>query len=118
MKFNGNQQMNNNYKFIAMWDSQGLEYLEELSNLDSDALIAKLSGKKNKTAFNISTMMLRARANSQRSYEIYTFESIDLDKDMVSEMFKADPQVIVNAIREQGHKIYSDYSSANKQLIR
>ena len=68
--------------------------------------------------YNIATMMIRARANSQRSYEIYTFSTDEtMDYEFVKEMFKTDPQVIVNSIREQGNKIYSDYKSNTKKVI-
>jgi hypothetical protein len=63
-------------------------------------------------------MILRARANSQRSYEIYEFNSA-LDIEVVKELFKTDPQVIVNWIRKNGYKIYSDYNvNQCNQVIR
>ena len=55
-------------------------------------------------------MILRARANSQRSYEIYEFKSTFNMKE-VKDLFKSKPQIIVNWIRENGYKIYSDYNA-------
>lgn len=66
----------------------------------------------------LDLMILRARANSQRSYEIYEFNST-FDIDEVKELFKTKPQIIVNWIRENGYKIYSDYNSKQQnQVIR
>jgi hypothetical protein len=90
----------------------------DITDMEGDALIAKLKGETYRDPFNISTMMIRARANSQRSYEIYTFSTDEtMDYDFVKEMFETDPQVIVNSIREQGNKIYSDYKPHTKKVI-
>jgi hypothetical protein len=104
-------------RFLAMWDCNGLECLFDLTNMDHDAMMAGLKGETFKAPFNISMMMIRAQANMQRSYEIYTFSTDeDISYDDVLEMFKHSPQVIVNAIREKGDKIYSDYSKKERVI--
>jgi len=53
--------------------------------------------------------MMRARANGQRHYEIYTMmvqEGIT-DED-IRGMFEADPQGSADLIRDRGNQIYSD----------
>ena len=60
-------------------------------------------------------MLMRARANTQRQYEIYEFSS-EISYDEVKKMFDTDPQTIVNAIRNVGYKVYSDRSE-KKQVI-
>ena len=66
----------------------------------------------------LNQMIIRARMNSQRSYEIYEFKST-FDIDEVKELFKTKPQLIVNWIRENGYKVYSDYNSKqHNQVIR
>jgi hypothetical protein len=40
-----------------------------------------------------------------------------MDYEFVKEMFESDPQTIVNSIREQGNKIYSDYKPNTKKVI-
>lgn len=62
-------------------------------------------------------MLIRARVNSQRQYEIYEFQS-EFSKREVEIMFEKSPQVIVDTIRRIGHKIYSDYVADDKVLIR
>jgi hypothetical protein len=105
-----------NNKFLAMWDCNGLECLFDITDLEHDAMIAGLKNETIKTPFNLSMLMMRARLNSQRSYEIYSFETIDMDYDTVKVMFDNDPQIIVNAIRENGNKIYSDYSQKKRTI--
>jgi len=66
--------MNGNSKFLAMWDCNGIECIFDITDIEGDAMIAGLKNETFKFPFNISMMMMRARYNSQRSYEIYTFE--------------------------------------------
>lgn len=103
-------------RFLAMWDCNGLECLFDISDLEGDNLIATLKGETCKTPFNLSMMMMRARFNNQRSYEIYTFTTNDMNYDDIKDMFDNDPQIIVNAIRENGNKLYSDYSKKAKAI--
>ncbi len=106
-----------NSKFLVMWDCNGLECIFDLSNMEGDAMIAGLKGETYKEPFNISTMMIRARANSQRSYEIYTFEvEGDISKDEMADMFNSNPQYFADLIREKGNKLYSDYSKEKRVI--
>ena len=107
-----------NSKFIAMWCAEGLECMFDITDCNHDMMISKLQGTTYKTPFNISTMMLRARANSQRQYEIYSFEvEAELSLDDMKDMFNGNPQYFVDLIRKQGVKIYSDYTPEVKKVI-
>lgn len=109
--------MSRQNRFLAMWDCNGLECLFDITDHDGDMLMAKLKGETFKVPYNISMMMLRARANLQRSYEIYSFTTdSSMDYDDVKSMFDTDPQAIVDAIREQGHMIHSDYTKKEKVI--
>lgn len=104
-------------RFLAMWDCNGLECLFDITDHDGDMLMSKLKGETFKVPYNISMMLMRARANLQRSYEIYTFTTDStMDYDDVKALFETDPQVIVNAIREQGNMIHSDYNPRQKAI--
>jgi hypothetical protein len=106
-----------NNKFLAMWDCNGLECLFDITDLEHDAMISGLKNEKFKTPFNISMLMMRARLNSQRSYEIYSFETeSDIDYECIKDMFEHTPQTIVNAIRKNGNKIYSDYTAKERVI--
>lgn len=106
-----------NNKFLAMWDCNGLECLFDITDMEGDAMIAGLKNEPFKTPFNLTMMMMRARFNNQRSYEIYTFETEpDIDYESIKDMFDNSPQTIVNAIRKNGNKIYSDYTAKEKVI--
>ena len=100
-----------------MWDCNGLECIFDISDMEGDAMIAGLKNEPFKTPFNISMMMMRARFNSQRSYEIYTFEvEGEISKDDMIEMFEDNPQYFADLIREKGNKLYSDYNPRQKVI--
>lgn len=95
-----------------MWDCNGLESLHDVTNIEGDAFMTGLKGETYKLPFDLGMMVIRARVTSQRSYEIYTFSTDpDVDYDCVKDMFEHSPQVIVDAVRKNGNKIYSNYSS-------
>jgi hypothetical protein len=102
-----------NKLFLVVWDMYGLESIHDLTKLDRDNLFAVL---KDESANNAASKLvhynvLRARANSQRCYEIYTVQTdpgISID-DLVS-LFNSDPQAAAELIRSRGNKIYSDRS--------
>lgn len=108
-----------------MWDINGLECIfdtkpafEEIESWEKEAMWDALKEKERKPRPNpipLQQMILRARFNSQRSYEIYEFAS-QLKMDKVKELFDTNPQSIVDWIRQNGHKIYSDYSGKSKTI--
>jgi hypothetical protein len=106
-----------NNKFLAMWDCNGLECLFDITDMEHDAMMSGLKNETYKMPFNLSMMMMRARFNNQRSYEIYTFETeSDIDYECIKDMFEHTPQTIVDAIRKNGNKIYSDYTAKEKVI--
>jgi|LakMenEpi03Aug12_release.lakeMendotaPanAssembly.Ray.scaffolds.fasta_scaffold545934_2 hypothetical protein len=113
--------------FIAMWDNQGLECI-----FDVDAEMAQRDAYEKRKLWNIlkdekmleyrpsiplQSMILRAKYNSQRHYEIYQFVTDGLDMDDVKSMFEDSPQFIVNHIRKNGKKIYSDRLEQHRVVI-
>jgi hypothetical protein len=114
-------------KYLAMWDKLGLECL-----FDVDAELHKLNIWEKDRTFSIlkeephsrkpdgiplQMMILRARYNSHRQYEIYEFSST-LPVEEIKKVFEMNPQPLVNWIRENGGKIYSDYERSSKWLIQ
>lgn len=97
-----------NTLFLAMWDIYGLETLINVSELEKKTSWAILQDEK-APGLNLEYMKLRARYNAQRHYEIYTFNaSEELDKETIETLFKENPQFIVDWIRVNGKKLYSD----------
>jgi hypothetical protein len=113
--------------FIAMWDNQGLECI-----FDVDAEMAQRDAYEKRKLWNIlkdekmleyrpsiplQSMILRAKYNSQRHYEIYQFVTDGMSEKEVREIFAECPQTLVEWIRENGNKIYSDYVKSDRKLI-
>jgi hypothetical protein len=113
-------------RFVAMWDMLGLEALINVTQIEKEHedwekenifRILKDQDKTLKPAHvPLEMMILRARVNSQRHYEIYAFDS-ELSEEDIRETFETSPQVIVDAIRNIGHKFYSDRSNNKLQVI-
>jgi phage terminase large subunit GpA-like protein len=61
-------------------------------------------------------MIMRAKANSQRCYEIYEFTS-KLSRASVKTLFETQPQAIVDWIRKNGYKTYSDYVDEKARVV-
>ena len=113
-------------RFVAMWDMTGLEALINVTKLDKEHedwekenifRILKDQDKTLKPAHvPLDMMIMRARANSQRHYEIYAFDS-ELSEQDIRETFEDSPQVMADAIRNVGHKFYSDRANKKQQVI-
>lgn len=68
---------------------------------------------------NLNILIMRARANPQRNYEIYTVQvEPDVSLKDIQEMFKDSPQEIVDLVRARGHKLYSDRQYKEDRVIQ
>ena len=104
--------------FVVMWDCHGLESVVRVPN-PADTTYALLRGDKPPELPNIMHWQLRARYNSHRHYEIYSFTaSPGIDADDIRTMFETDPQHAADTIRRIGHKIYSDRVKENTVVIK
>ena len=113
-------------RFVAMWDMLGLEALINVTQIEKEHeewekenifRILKDQDKTLKPAHvPLEMMIMRARANPQRHYEIYAFDS-ELSEQDIRETFEDSPQVMVDAIRNVGHKFYSDRANKKQQVI-
>lgn len=97
--------------FLVSWDCQGLEAVINITDYEKETTWATLKNEDPpvKLGSMVNHLMLRARANSQRHYEIYTMQVEEgiTDED-IRDMFKNDPQGSADLIRDRGNKIYSD----------
>jgi hypothetical protein len=103
-----------NYKehqFLVMWDCNGLEYVADITADHQRVTWEKLQGKDTpRHAYaNPNHLMLRARYNSQRHYEIYTFNGAEgITANDIRDMFANNAQMAADTIRKIGHCMYSD----------
>lgn len=115
-------------KFLAVWDMEGLETLYNLTEWEKRVAkwekenIWRILKEEQKTIPpqppNLQTILIRARVNSHRQYEVYIFEADGVSEQEIRTLFDESPQVIVDSIRNVGNKIYSDYHPRHKQLIQ
>jgi hypothetical protein len=106
--------------FLVSWDMYGIESAINITEIDKEATWAALQDTQptQRLSSIVNQVMLRARYNSQRHYEVYTV-TVDegiTGKDII-EMFENDPQGSANLIRERGHKMYSDRIDPNSAKI-
>jgi hypothetical protein len=102
--------------FLFMWDEMGIESIvpisqyEDIDMLNTFNILADKPVQRNPLTSIIQHMVLRARINGQRSYEIYAIDCEDsYTEEFWEEMWTNSPQECADLIRERGTKIYSNY---------
>lgn len=105
--------------FIVAWDMTGLECVVDANELQSEDVMRALRDQKgSRLSEFMFYITMRARANMQRKYEIYSIHTNpDITKETLEYMFNENPQAAADLIRKRGHKIYSDRSTAGNQVI-
>lgn len=105
--------------YLVMWDQLGLECLVDLTELEYSQTIARLQGSTVPEDINLGYLKLRARANPQRHYEIYSFSADDtITEQDLRDQFEHSPQSIVDLIRERGEQLYSNREKpADRRIV-
>lgn len=108
------------HTLLLVWDCLGLEYSCNLTEYDKDLMWSALKGEQPKVRIpGLDILILRARANPQRNYEIYTVQvEADVTLKDIRDMFKDTPQEIVDLVRARGHKLYSDRLYTEDRVIQ
>jgi hypothetical protein len=99
-----------------MWCTSGLETLINVTENERQIIVATLKDEPIVHNNPMQMMILRARFNSQRHYEIYIFDS-ELAEQEILDLFEFTPQVIVDAIRRVGHELYSDRAPSDTVIV-
>jgi len=112
--------------FLAVWDMYGLESLHDVLHAkklhdewEKAKVLAILKEEELPPAPRIiplNALLLRARVNTHRCYEIYEFAT-PFSFQEIKKMFEEDPQTIADSIREIGYKVYSDRLAVDKRVI-
>lgn len=111
--------MNTNL-FLVSWDCNGLEACINVTDYEKEVVWAKLKNEDPPAKLNsmVNHLMLRARANPQRNYEIYTMNAVDgINEEDIRGMFNADPQRSADLVRDRGNKIFSDRADISSRKI-
>lgn len=110
--------------FIFSWDINGVEAIVPITQYehwDKQNLIRMLSEKptkRNPLDNIIRNLILRAKFNTQRHYEIYAIDcDPSLDELFWKQQWNEHPQFTADLIREKGHKIYSDRQTKKPVII-
>lgn len=108
------------HTLLLVWDCLGLEYSCNLTEYDKDLMWSALKGEQPKVRIpGLDILILRARANPQRNYEIYTVQvEADVTLKDIRAMFKDSPQDIVDLVRARGNKLYSDRLYTEDRVIQ
>lgn len=113
--------------YIVSWDNLGVEFFEEITEHHPDNWAKnflfdsiKQSKKLEKNfSFNVQHLVMRAKMNSHRHYEIYVFISNDdIGPDDITSWFKTDPQSFADWVRENhSYKIYSNRKTTKDVIV-
>jgi hypothetical protein len=109
-----------NHNFLVMWCNEGLECVVDLTEDEKNRTWSALKGKPPVSQLpSLHHLILRAKFNMQRAYEIYTVEATEgITADDIRDMFENSPQTAADTIRERGHCLHSDRVKDDRVLIR
>jgi len=94
--------------YLVVWDCYGLESLFNITDWSAKSTYNALM-ELPQPYIPLNELMLRARYNPQRNYEIYTFNADDdVTEHSIREAFEADPQHMADWVRKHGSQLYSD----------
>jgi hypothetical protein len=117
--------MKNKNVFVFSWDHLGIESIisvTEYDKIDKENIWKLLKGEtpqRNPINNIVQMLLLRAKFNPQRHYEIYAVDcDYSLDKEFWKSQWDEFPQETADLIRECGHKIYSDRLNEDNIKIR
>lgn len=104
--------------YICMWDENGFETLKDCTAWERETFLNTIAGKALKPApVNLQAMMMRARFNPQRAYEIWTFNTTEeLDEEALWVYADTNPQALVDMIRDRGKQLYANSKNAEARI--
>lgn len=108
------------HRLLLVWDCLGLEYCADITEIDKKIMWQTMKGEEATICLpNLNHLILRARYNPQRHYEIYTVDvDCDVTADDMRAMFDSTPQAMADLVRDRGIKLYSDRADATRQVIQ
>ena len=109
--------------YLVYWCEEGLESVVPITQYeqrDQENTFRVLSNQevvRNPLNSIIQGMILRAKVNEQRHYELYAIDCDDsITKTDIEQMFESDPQAAADLLRKRGHKMYG--SRADRDRVR
>ena len=110
--------------YLVYWSSEGLEsvtpvgHYEQIDVENTFRILNNEDPIRNPVNTLIQTMILRARYNSHRHYELYAITAMDgITGPDIEGMFEAAPNEAAKTIRNIGVKLYSDRAVKKRVVI-
>jgi hypothetical protein len=106
--------------FLLSWDNTGIEAVINISAKEAEISWDILANKNStfKIGSVVQHLMLRAKFNPQRHYEIYTLQvEPGITEEDIREMFETNPQYSADLVRDRGNKVYSDRARTSEVKI-
>lgn len=110
--------------YLVYWCSEGLESVVPITQyepIDVENTFRILNNEepvRNPMNSIIQMMLLRARVNGQRHYELYAIDCVNsITKEDLERMFDDNPQAAADLIRDKGVKIYGERALENRVRI-
>lgn len=110
--------------FIFAWDMHGIESIIPITEYENISKVNTMNVLSNKPLVKdplnriIRTLMLRARLNPHRFYEIYAIDCAEeMDLAYWTKQWKDHPQFCAELIRERGQQLHSDRNVVSNIVI-
>jgi hypothetical protein len=110
--------------YLVYWCSEGIESVVPISQYEhfdvenTFRILQDQDPVRNPVTTIIQSMLLRARVNSQRHYELYAIEAdTGISGRDIEAMFDRDPQGSADTIRKIGVKLWSDRAKPDRVKI-
>ena len=110
--------------YIFAWDQTGIDSIvpitqyEEWDKKNTWNVLTDSKVERNPLMSIVQNLILRARYNSQRHYEIYSIDcAFGIDEAEWRKIWEANPQATADLIRKRGQQIYSDREDRRSHVI-
>lgn len=109
-----------NHQFMVSWDCNGLEVCCDVTAAQQRAVWEQLRGELPSESGipSLGHLVLRARYNPQRHYEIYVVDAVEgITEDDIRTMFNESPQTAADTIRRLGKCLHSDRATDKPVIV-
>jgi len=108
--------------FVVSWCEEGLEGIIPITQLEQEEMWAVLKNSKvadsRRTSKAVWMMIMRAKFNPQRHYEVYAIEAVDgIELEDLRRLFDEAPQQAADLLRERGQMLFSDRRHQNTKIV-
>ena len=110
--------------FIFSWDQLGIESIRPITQYEyheqenTMRLLREQPRIRNPLDGVVRNLLMRARFNPQRHYEIYAVDCTEgMDEKFWREQWDEYPQETAELIRDRGHKLYSDRATNEDRIL-